>query len=60
MRGRRTTWRSIGAVLMFNSEALFGARQGAANVPAKPATRTTMTSDELLAILCDDDPPPAA
>lgn len=55
-------WRSIGAVLMFNGEAVFSAKQGAANDPREPPAR--MPAGEFLALLerpnPDDDPPAAA
>jgi len=55
-------WRSIGAVLMFNGEAVFSAKQGAANDPREPPTR--LPPEEFLALLerpkPDDEPPAAA
>ena len=45
-------WRSIGAVFMFNGEAAYSARRGAANTDARP----TMPPDELLHILAEERP----
>lgn len=51
-------WRSIGAVLMFNGEAVFSAKQGAANSAAAPPNR--LDPAEFLALLekpkLDDGP----
>lgn len=55
-------WRSIGAVLMFNGEAVFSAKHGATNDNAPPPTR--LEPSAFLALLekpkPDDDPSDAA
>jgi hypothetical protein len=55
---RSENWRSIGVVLMFNGEAVFSAKQGAANDPTEPPTRLEPAG--FLALLerpkPDDDP----
>ena len=60
---RKGGWRSIGAVLMFPGEALFSARQGAANQDTPPDRMPVQDFLDILARarqVSDEEPPPAA